>query len=117
MKHLAKAVLNALDYIHRNNAVHKDLKDTCVFINEKGRFFIFGILSLIAVINNSGVVKVSDYSIHRRLLDLVNSTHSTYNRKTDIYDFGQLVLRLLGYSSFPEVSSELPTDLCDLLIK
>lgn len=60
---------------------------------------------------------MSDYSIYRRLLDLVNSTHGTYNRKTDIYDFGQLVLRLLGYSNFPEGSSELPSDLCDLLIK
>lgn len=111
--------MKALDYIHRNNAVHKDLKDTCVFINEKGLFKKkkIGILLLMVFTNNSGVVKVSDYSIHRRLLDLVNSTHGNYNRKTDIYDFGQLVLRLLGYSSFPEVSSELPSDLYDLLLK
>lgn len=60
---------------------------------------------------------MSDYSIHRRLLDLVSSNHGNYNRKADIYDFGQLVLRLLGYSNIPEVPAELPSDLRDLLLK
>ncbi|XP_066249145.1 eIF-2-alpha kinase GCN2 isoform X1 [Euwallacea similis] len=97
LKHLSRGILTALDYIHRNNVVHKNLQESCIFMNERG------------------IVKVADYSIHRRLLDLIQSTHGTYSKKTDIHDFGCLVLRLLGHKDDIEVPNDLPSDLYDLL--
>ncbi|CAG9763995.1 unnamed protein product [Ceutorhynchus assimilis] len=102
LKHLAKGTLTAIDYIHRNKAVHKDLSDKCVSVNEKG------------------IIKVSDYSIPRRLLDLVTHsthTHCNYSKMTDIFDFGKLILCLLGYEDNIEVPTNIQSDLYDLLLK
>lgn len=38
LKHIAKGVLTSLEYLHRNNVVHKDIKDTNVYINDTGKF-------------------------------------------------------------------------------
>ncbi|XP_056630081.1 eIF-2-alpha kinase GCN2 [Diorhabda sublineata] len=77
LKYIAREILLALDCLHRNNVVHKDIKDSCVYINESG-------------------VRITNYSIHRRLLDLHNHIpHNSYSKKTDIFKFGILMLSLL----------------------
>lgn len=39
IKYISKGVLTALDYLHRNNVVHKDIRDGCVYINQKGKLY------------------------------------------------------------------------------
>ncbi|KAL1501167.1 hypothetical protein ABEB36_006549 [Hypothenemus hampei] len=98
LRYLAKGVLNALDYLHRNNVVYKSLSEDCVMIDE------------------NGTVRVSDFSIERRLLDIVHSTHGDYSKKNDIFDFGKLLLTLLGHKwNNGDIPTHLPSDLYDLL--
>lgn len=41
IKYVSKGVLTALDYLHRNNVVHKDIRESCVYISEKGEYIFF----------------------------------------------------------------------------
>lgn len=104
LKHIVRGVLSALDYLHRNNVVHKKLNDTCVFLNHKG------------------VVKVSNYSIDKKLSDLSahNQTGSNYNKKTDIFKVGTLILDLISNSvaeNEKDIPKTTPPDLYDFLEK
>lgn len=103
LKYIISGVLSALDYLHRNNVVHKEIKDNCVFLDHKG------------------VVKVSNYSIDKKLSDLClqNQAGSNYNKKTDIYKLGLLILSLLHGNSVvsQEIPKSLPPDLHDFLEK
>ncbi|XP_030764956.1 eIF-2-alpha kinase GCN2 [Sitophilus oryzae] len=102
LKHLAKGVLTAIDYLHRNNVVHKNIGDFCVFVSEKG------------------VIKVSDYSIHRRMLDLLSPVHVYYSKKGDIFDFGKFILALLGQNianDNVEIPNLIQSDLYDFLTR
>lgn len=102
LRHIISGVLSALDYLHRNNVVHKDIKDTCVFLGDRG------------------VVKVSNYSVDKRLSDLYlqNQTGGNYNKKTDIYKLGLLILSLIhGNSVTQEIPKAAPPDLNDFLEK
>ncbi|KAG5896432.1 hypothetical protein JTB14_022511 [Gonioctena quinquepunctata] len=103
LKHIAKGVLMALDYLHRNNVVHKDLKDSSVYLCKLGN------------------VKVSNCSIHRRLSDLNIQNHNDYGKKTDIFKFGLLMLSLLrGYSISEnefDIPSSIQPDLYDFLTR
>lgn len=58
----------------------------------------------------AGIVKVSSYSIDKKLSDLVNhqQTSSNYNKKTDIYRIGVLILSLLHGSNVNEDNIEIP---------
>ncbi|CAH1116543.1 unnamed protein product [Phaedon cochleariae] len=103
LKHISRGVLTALDYLHRNNVIHKYLEASCVYINDLG------------------VVRISCYSIHRRLLDLKSQIHNNYSKKTDIFRFGILVLSLLLGHNVSEENFEIPdsiqSDLYDFLTK
>ncbi|KAG5306395.1 E2AK4 kinase, partial [Pseudoatta argentina] len=52
LRHLATGVLDALQYLHENNVVHKDLRDTSIYIDHMGRggkkadIYRYGILLL-----------------------------------------------------------------------
>ncbi|KAK9883947.1 hypothetical protein WA026_004886 [Henosepilachna vigintioctopunctata] len=104
LKYIAQGVLEALDYLHQKNVVHRDLKDTCIYISDKG------------------TVKVANYSIHRRLSDLTNNEQlATYGQKLDIYKFGVFILNLLQGFSLPNdgytIPDSIPSDLYDLISK
>lgn len=36
LRYIACGVLSALDFLHRNNVVHKELRDSCIFIDNNG---------------------------------------------------------------------------------
>lgn len=88
LRHLASGVLCALQYLHDNNIVHRDLRDTSVHIDR------------------TGVVKVSDYSLDKRLSDIYRSSslakaehdfptvQGRGGKKADIYRFGILLVSL-----------------------
>lgn len=103
LKHIVQGILSALDYLHRNNVVHKEINDTCVYLNHKG------------------VVKVANYSIDKKLSDLTshNQTASNYNKKTDILKVGVLILSLIHNASIAEderdIPKSVPSDLYDFL--
>lgn len=89
LRYLASGVLEALRYLHENNVVHKDLRDTSVYIDRMG------------------VVRLSDYSLDKRLSDMYHSNslaktehdfptiQGRGGKKADIYRFGILLLSLL----------------------
>lgn len=57
-----------------------------------------------------GVVKVSNYSVDKKLSDLIahQQTSNNYNKKTDIYKVGILILSLLQGSNLNEDNVEIP---------
>lgn len=89
LRHLASGVLEALRYLHENNVVHKDLRDTSVYID------------------HTGVIRLSDYSLDKRLSDMYHSNslaktehdfptiQGRSGKKADIYRYGILLLSLL----------------------
>ncbi|KAG7210245.1 hypothetical protein KM043_011793 [Ampulex compressa] len=89
LRFLASGIISALQYLHENNVVHKDLRDTSIYIDR------------------TGVVRLSDYSLDKRLSDLyqlppLTKTEHDYptiqgrgGKKADIYRFGVLLLSLL----------------------
>ncbi|XP_070151406.1 eIF-2-alpha kinase GCN2 isoform X2 [Polyergus mexicanus] len=89
LRYLASGILEALRYLHENNVVHKDLRDTSVYIDRMG------------------VVRLSDYSLDKRLSDMYHSNslaktehdfptiQGRGGKKADIYRFGILLLSLL----------------------
>ncbi|KAL0111656.1 hypothetical protein PUN28_013086 [Cardiocondyla obscurior] len=88
LRHLATGVLEALRYLHENNVVHKDLRDTSIYID------------------HAGVVRLSDYSLDKRLSDMYHSNslartdhdfptiQGRGGKKADIYRYGILLLSL-----------------------
>ena len=89
LRYLAIGLLTALSYLHENNVVHKDLRDSSVYITSKG------------------TIKLSDYSLDKRLSDIYKISCSEEKieqdfptvqgrggKKADIYRFGILLLSL-----------------------
>ncbi|XP_034940000.1 eIF-2-alpha kinase GCN2 [Chelonus insularis] len=115
LRYLASGVLSALEYLHENNIVHKDLRDSSIHIN------------------HTGVVKVSDYSLNKRLSDIYHSSclakaehdfptiQGRGGKKLDIYRFGILLLSLLKGTIVSEneldLELNLPIELKDFLSK
>ncbi|XP_031334945.1 eIF-2-alpha kinase GCN2 isoform X2 [Photinus pyralis] len=105
VRHIAIGVLSALEFLHRNNVIHRDITKSCVYIS------------------TNGTVKLSNYSIYKRLTDLIAHCQSvsSYNKKTDIYQFGILLLSLIrGCSASddnPEIPSNVQMDLHDFLMR
>ncbi len=87
LKHLASGVLQALYFMHRHNLVHRDLRDSSVFMD------------------NKGIVKVNGFSVDRRIRDLYCKEDQQQQRfplavgrgakKVDIYRLGLLLLSLV----------------------
>lgn len=100
LRYLANGILNALRYLHDNNVVHKDLRDSSIYIN------------------NKGVVQLSDYSLDKRLSDIHRTSNLTKveqdfptiqsrgGKKADIYRFGILLLSLYQGSIVSEKEVE-----------
>ncbi|XP_029040075.2 eIF-2-alpha kinase GCN2 isoform X2 [Osmia bicornis bicornis] len=90
LRYLATGILSALRYLHENNVVHKDLRDTSIYIDR------------------TGLVKLLDYSLNKRLSDIYQSCtaiksvpdfpsiQSRGGKKADIYRFGALMFSLLN---------------------
>ncbi|XP_076633537.1 eukaryotic translation initiation factor 2 alpha kinase Gcn2 isoform X1 [Colletes latitarsis] len=90
LRYLANGILFALRFLHENNVVHKDLRDTSIYIDR------------------TGTVKVSDYSLNKRLSDIYQtytlvepeqefpSIQGRGGKKADIYRFGALMFSLLN---------------------
>ncbi|RZC35247.1 Pkinase, RWD and/or tRNA-synt His domain containing protein [Asbolus verrucosus] len=105
IKYISRGVLTALDYLHRNNVVHKDIRETCVYITEKG------------------TVALSNYSLHKRLTDLSSQTNIStyYSKKTDILRFGVFIVSLLQGAPITiddvGIPTSVPSDLYDFLTR
>ncbi|XP_053995290.1 eIF-2-alpha kinase GCN2 isoform X3 [Hylaeus anthracinus] len=114
-RYLATGILLALKFLHENNVVHKDLRDTSIYIDR------------------TGTVKVSDYSLNKRLSDIYQtytlvkpeqefpSIQGRGGKKADIYRFGALMFSLLNgvIASGDKIDPTVITqpDLQDFLLK
>ncbi|XP_042898230.1 eIF-2-alpha kinase GCN2 [Parasteatoda tepidariorum] len=97
LQHYARQILDALQCLHKNSIVHRSLRLSNIFID------------------SCGIVKLSDYSLDKRLYDLwrmlskeeeIDNFPPTIGKggqKSDIYRFGVLLLTLLS-GPLPKVS-------------
>ncbi|KAK7862324.1 hypothetical protein R5R35_005220 [Gryllus longicercus] len=115
LRHVTTGILEALAFLHQNNIVHKDLRGSCVFLTQ------------------TGLVRVSDYSLDKRLLDAYQASVETKaesiyppslgrgGKKADIYRLGILLLSLINghivTDATPEIPKGLPPVLKDFLFK
>ncbi|XP_063976876.1 eIF-2-alpha kinase GCN2 isoform X2 [Diachasmimorpha longicaudata] len=117
LRHIASGVLSALEFLHNNNIVHRDLRDSSIHIDR------------------CGMVKVSDYSLNRRLSDIYRSSclakaehdfptiQGRGGKKLDIYRFGIILLSLFRGTIISEKEQtnewamNLPPELRDFLSK
>ena len=53
LRHYASSILQALKFMHEHNIVHRDLRDTSIYLE------------------SSGLIKVGDFSIDKRVRDLI----------------------------------------------
>ena len=87
LNHFTTNILEALKFMHEHNVVHRDLRDTSIYME------------------STGLIKVGDFSIDKRVRDLIlNETNLDLDRdkfplavgrggkKVDIYRLGVLVL-------------------------
>lgn len=92
LRHVASGVLSALDYLHHNNVVHRNVSSSNVYINKRG------------------IVKLANYSLDKRLSDLGNKIHSSsYSKKSDVFKFGIFVLSIMK-GTFIGDNLEIPTE-------
>jgi translation initiation factor 2-alpha kinase 4 len=115
LKHYSANILEALAFMHEHNFVHRDLRDTSIYME------------------SSGLIKVGDFSIDKRVRDLVCSNNMETGeqdkfplaigrggKKVDIYRFGVLLLSFaVGEIVHDPVSipKGLPSDFTDFLKK
>lgn len=89
IKHITNGTLCALNYLHQNNVVHKDLRDSCIYLDSRTR-----------------LVRVGDYGVERRVAEAVlefsgGEMPSLYpqspgrgGKKGDVYRLGLIILSL-----------------------
>ncbi|XP_077285683.1 eukaryotic translation initiation factor 2 alpha kinase Gcn2 isoform X2 [Arctopsyche grandis] len=105
LRHFATGLLEAIDHLHRNNVVHKDIRDTNVFIDKMG------------------TIRLADYSIDRRLMELYQGgdSNARYSKKQDIFRIGMLLVSLLKGEYLQENHVDVPEnitpDLRDFVFK
>ena len=98
LKIFAVQLLDALDYLHSNNIFHRDFKLSCVYL-----------------VKNSLNIKISDYSLVKRLNDLNNivsndaQTTCLGNQKTDIHQLGIILLSLRLGEAIKNYHPQIPT--------
>ncbi|XP_042236927.1 eIF-2-alpha kinase GCN2-like [Homarus americanus] len=106
MKHIIEGTLQALSYLHQNNVVHRDLRDSCIFLDIQ-----------------SQKIRVADYGVGRRIVEVVvefidSEVPSVYplspgrgGKKNDIYRLGLIVLSLFLGKRVEQIVPTLPTTL------
>ncbi|XP_060076346.1 eIF-2-alpha kinase GCN2-like [Ylistrum balloti] len=119
VKHYAEDLLHALEYIHSKDVVHKSLRPSSVFVD------------------HSGKVRLSDYSVDKRLTDLYQlvetnrpGVHFTDHRpvavgrggkKCDVFQLGLMLLSIARgeevVMTTPDIPTVFPIDFQDFLTK
>ncbi|XP_052009423.1 LOW QUALITY PROTEIN: eIF-2-alpha kinase GCN2 [Xyrauchen texanus] len=115
LRHYAIQLVSALDYLHSNSVVHKQLNSSCVLLDAQGN------------------VRLTDYSLSKRLSDVCKEDIFEQGRvrfsedmlptragkKGDVWSLGLLLLALSQGRDVKEypvtVPSNLPADLQDFL--
>ena len=115
LRDVCEEVLEALNYLHSANIVHRDIRDTSIFID------------------NSGTIRLADFSIDKKIREVCEETNQLNvedvfpqslgrgGKKSDVYRFGILVLSFsLGYITqdrIPSIPVSLPILLQDFIRK
>ncbi|XP_071529690.1 eIF-2-alpha kinase GCN2 isoform X2 [Panulirus ornatus] len=89
LRNIAEGTLHALSYLHQNNIVHRDLRDSCIYFD-----------------NLSHQVRVADYGVEKRIVELVVEftdlqvlpvyplSPGRGGKKGDVYRLGLVILSL-----------------------
>eukprot|EP00092_Neocalanus_flemingeri_P000288 GFUD01000308.1.p1 GENE.GFUD01000308.1~~GFUD01000308.1.p1 ORF type:complete len:1589 (+),score=464.17 GFUD01000308.1:43-4809(+) len=115
LREVCEDVLSGLNYLHSANIVHRDIRDTSVFIDNTGR------------------IRLADFSLDRRIREVCEETNQVIveevfpqslgrgGKKSDVYRVGILVLSLsMGYiiqDQVPSIPISLPALLQDFVRK
>jgi serine/threonine protein kinase len=98
---IAKGILRALDAVHRQNLVHRDVKPSNVILHredlrEVPKLLDFGVATDIGVRDSRAIVGSAAYIAPERILG------EQYDGRADVYAFGVLLYRCLtGRYPFP----------------
>ena len=82
LRYYSQSILEALGFMHEHNFVHRDLRDTSIYLE------------------SSGLVRIGDFSIDKRVRDIIVGEDQEKfplaigrgGKKVDIYRFGMLTL-------------------------
>ena len=117
LRHYTASILQALVFMHEHNFVHRDLRDTSIYME------------------SSGLIKVGDFSIDKRVRDLISLSHDPNavnddkfplaigrgGKKVDIFRLGILVLSFYSgeivHDPLTQNIKNLPSDFGDFLRK
>ncbi|XP_064078521.1 eIF-2-alpha kinase GCN2-like [Macrobrachium nipponense] len=107
LKHITKGTLEALNYLHMNNVVHRDLRDSSIYLD-----------------NQSRLVRVADYGAERKIVEAVMEFNESLKvpasypispgrggKKGDIYRLGLVILSLFLGDRVQVIVPSLPPDL------
>lgn len=100
LRHITEGTLKALNYLHQNNVVHRDLRDSSIYLD-----------------NQSHLVRVADYGVERRIVEAVlefknievpplyPQSPGRGGKKGDIYRLGLVILSIHQGRRVQEVSA------------
>ncbi|XP_063859482.1 eIF-2-alpha kinase GCN2-like isoform X2 [Scylla paramamosain] len=103
IRHITEGTLQALNYMHQNNVVHRDLRDSCIFLDMRCQ-----------------QVRVADYGIEKRITEVVSEFYeadvpSAYplslgrgGKKGDVYRLGFIILSLLLGERVKQIVPNIP---------
>ncbi|XP_069986045.1 eIF-2-alpha kinase GCN2 isoform X2 [Penaeus vannamei] len=106
LRHITEGTLKALNYLHQNNVVHRDLRDSSIYLD-----------------NQSHLVRVADYGVERRIVEAVlefknievpplyPQSPGRGGKKGDIYRLGLVILSIHQGRRVQEIVPTLPASL------
>ena len=113
IRQVCEDILQGLTHLHASNIVHRDIRDTSIFMDNYGSF------------------RLADFSVDRKLRDLIEEKNDLNvddsfpqsvgrgGKKSDIYRLGLLILSLRqGFiikDQFPRVPGDLPDQMQDFV--
>ncbi|XP_063592060.1 eIF-2-alpha kinase GCN2-like isoform X2 [Penaeus indicus] len=106
LRHITEGTLKALNYLHQNNVVHRDLRDSSIYMD-----------------NQSHMVRVADYGVERRIVEAVLEFKNIQvaplypqspgrgGKKGDVYRLGLVILSIHQGRRVQEIVPTLPASL------
>ena len=94
VRHYASRTLEALDYLHRNNIIHRDVKGGNVLVTDKGEVKLadFGTSVMMAGETQDGGASALCGTPYFMAPEVM--TGETYGRKTDVWSLGGLLVQM-----------------------
>lgn len=105
---LAYDVGMAIDKVHKNNLIHRDIKLENIFYDAKAQHYKLGDFG-IARTTDDGMASTVAFTKGYGAPEVVGTLEDKYDYTADIYSFGMMLYVLLNEMRFPESNDYRPT--------